>query len=53
MRSCYITQGSQPDDLWWSKGVGGGEGREAQEGVDICITMDDLHCCMAETVIML
>ena len=25
------------------------EGREAQEGRDICIIMADLHCCVAET----
>ena len=27
---------------WW-------EGRETQERGDICITMGDLHCCVAET----
>jgi len=26
-----------------------GEGREDQEGGDICIIMADFHCCMAET----
>ena len=31
------------------RGWGGGEGREAQEGGDICIIMADLCCCMAET----
>ena len=25
------------------------EGREAQEGGEMCIIMDDLHSCMAET----
>ena len=25
-----------------------GEGREAQEGGDVCIIMTDLYCCMGE-----
>ena len=29
--------------------MGGGGGREAQEGRDIHIVMADSHCCMAET----
>ena len=31
------------------RGMGSGEGREAQEGGDICIIMADSHCCTAET----
>ena len=30
-------------------GVGNQDGREAQEGGDICISMTDSHCCTAET----
>ena len=31
------------------KGCSMGEGRDAQEGGDICIIMADLCCCTAET----
>ena len=45
----HITQGSQPGPLWRPRGVGwSGDGREVQEGGDICILMTD-SCCMAET----
>ena len=32
---------------------GGGGGREAQEGGDICILTADSHCCIAESNIIL
>lgn len=35
------------DDL--GGGMVGWGGREAQEGRDTCIHMDDSHCCTAET----
>ena len=31
VRSCCITQGAQPDALWWPTGVVWEKGREAQE----------------------
>ena len=46
----FITQGAQPGALWWSRGVGCGEGRKAQKEGDICIIMVDSHCCMAEII---
>ena len=46
MRSCCITQGAQSGTLWQPRGVGWGEGRETQEGGDVCIIMADLHCCI-------
>ena len=46
VRSCHITQGAQAGAL---RGVGRGEGREAQEGGDICIILAELHCCKAKT----
>ena len=42
--SCCIAQGAQPGALWRPRGVGCGEGREAQEGGDICILKTD-SCC--------
>ena len=48
MRNCYITQGAQPGALWRLRGVELGEGREAQDGGDICNIMAELHCFMAE-----
>ena len=30
-------------------GVGLGDGREIQEGRDICMLRDDSRCCMADT----
>ena len=33
-----------------SRGVGLGEGREAEEGGDICIIMADLRCSIVETI---
>ena len=29
--------------------MGSGDGREAQEGGDVCILMTDSYCCTAET----
>ena len=34
------------DDL---EGWDGGNGRQAEEGEDICVLMADSHCCKAET----
>ena len=38
------------DDLEGHLGDLDGGGEEAQERGDICTIMDDLHCCMAETI---
>ena len=48
MGSCYIT-GTPASALWRPREVGRGSGREAQEGVDICIQIADSSCCTAET----
>ena len=37
--------------MTWKGGLE--EGREALEGVDICIVMSGLHCCVGETNITL
>ena len=43
----------QSGALWWPRGVGQREGREAQEGGDLCISMAHPHCWTAETSITL
>ena len=35
--------------LGWPRGVGCGEGRDAQVGGDIHVIMTGFHCCMTET----
>ena len=49
MGTCYVTQGPQPSALWRhpARWDGVGDGRNVQEGGDICILMTDLGCCMA------
>ena len=44
VKSCYITQGAQPGALWQPGGEGWEEGKEAQEGEDICVIMADSSC---------
>ena len=41
-------KGAQLGALWWPIGGEWG-GREAKEGGDICMHIDDSHCCTAET----
>ena len=45
----YIAQRAQFDAVWKSKWVGWWQGREVQEGGDICIHMAYLLYCTAET----
>ena len=47
---CCMTQGTQTEALYQPRGVG--DGREAQEGGDICMPMADPCCYMAETRIL-
>ena len=47
MGNCSVTQGAQPGGLGGPSGVG--EGTEAQEGGDTCITRPALCCRAAET----
>ena len=35
--------------MTWRDGMGSGERREKRERGDVCIIMNDLSCCMAET----
>ena len=45
-----MTQGTQTGALRQAEGWDGErDGREVQEGGDICIPMADSCCCMAET----
>ena len=45
-----MSQGTQTGALYQPRGVGGeGDGREVQEGGDICIPVADSCWCMAET----
>ena len=44
--SVMVSSGYMPSS--GPRGMGRGEGREAQEGGDICIIMAELLCCMAE-----
>ena len=43
-RFCRVVQGAQRRALWWPRGVGGGGGREAQEGGDICMYIANSLC---------
>ena len=45
-----MTQGTETGLCSNLEGWGGkGAGRKVQEGGDICISVADSHCCMAET----
>ena len=47
VRRLCVTQGAQPGALWWPR-AGMGDGRETQDGGDMCIIMAGWHCFMAE-----
>ena len=49
MGSCCVTQGAQSGTLWWPRGMGCRERKEAIEEGNVCIIVAGSHCCMAET----
>ena len=53
MGICYMSQGTQTGVLYQPRGVGlGGDGREFQEGGDICIPMADSCWGLTENKIL-
>ena len=48
MGICCMTQGTPTGAPYQPRCDGEGDGREVQEGGDVCIPMADSCCCMAE-----